>query len=137
MLVLVTISVVAGSVGAVQRISSLGERAGDNAARDWAEREFGGGNALGANKEGLYAARALIPRAATYHLVVGEDVPGATELTAVGLPDFVRHFLMPRRPVQSGGDWTICYGCDPAALAGYLSVWDGGDRVSVWRSASS
>lgn len=135
--VLAGICALVGTVGAFARVQELGERAGANAARDWAEREIGGGNALGVDKEAVYAARALIPRDATYHLVVGDRAPGATELTAVGLPDFFRQFLLPRRPVQTGGDWVICYGCDPASVPGYEPLWDSGDGVSIGRATAS
>lgn len=124
------VALLVGSVGSIARIVELGDRAEANGARDWAEREFGGGNSLGADKEALYTARALIPPDAGYRLVVGDPIPDATELTALGLPDFTRHFLLPRRPAADA-EWVICYGCDPAQLGGYELVWDGGDGVSV------
>lgn len=134
MLVSTAAALVVGVVGVVERIVELGSRAGANAARDWAERELGGGNSLGADKEALYAARALIPSHASYRLVLGDPIPGGTELSALGLPDFTRHFLMPRRPAD-GAEWIICYGCDPAGLAGYVPVWDGGGGISVGKVA--
>jgi hypothetical protein len=124
------LALVAGVLGTLDRIVEQGDRAGENARRDWAEREFGGGNSLGVDKEALYAARALIPTAASYRLVLGDPIPGGNELSARGLPDFTRHFLMPRRPAEQAV-WVICYGCDAAALAGYEARWDGGAGISV------
>lgn len=130
MLACASIALVAGVLGTLDGIVEQGERARENARRDWAEREFGGGNSLGADKEALYAARALIPTGASYRLVLGDPIPGGNELSARGLPDFTRHFLMPRRPAEQA-EWVICYGCDPAALAGYVALWDGGAGISV------
>ncbi|MGL6278621.1 MAG: hypothetical protein ACRC50_03600, partial [Gaiella sp.] len=46
-LICLAIAVVVGVVGSAFRIADLGQRADANAARDFAEREFGGGNSLG------------------------------------------------------------------------------------------
>jgi hypothetical protein len=123
-------ALVVGVLGAVDGLLEQGERAGENARRDWAEREFGGANSLGADKEALYAARALIPPGSSYRLLLGDPIPGGNELSARGLPDFTRHFLLPRRPAEQA-EWVICYGCDPAALGDYTPVWDGGAGISV------
>lgn len=128
----VAIALLVGGISGLQRIGELDDRARANAARDFAEREFAGGNSIGADKPTMYAARSLIPRDEPYRLEIGPEPPGATELTEIGLNDWVRFFLMPRRP-DPAASWVICYACDPAAIPGYEPVWEGEDGFSVGR----
>jgi len=104
-----------GLVYFVKAVDRLGDTARTNAAQNFDDREFAGGNALVVGNRPLYEARALIPEDETYRVVTGPAVQGATELTASFIDHYARYFLMPRRPAPDAR-WVICYGCDPASL---------------------
>jgi hypothetical protein len=110
-----TLAVVVGVVYFVKAVDRLGDTARTNAAQNFDDREFAGGNALVVANRPLYEARALIPEDETFRVVTGPAVEGATELTASFIEHYARYFLMPRRP-SPDARWIICYGCDPAAL---------------------
>jgi hypothetical protein len=132
----VLVAVALGLVYFVRAVDELGEQASANAAANYDDREFGGGNSLVVDKRALYEARALIPPDGSYHLVPGPNVEAATELTEPYIDQFARYFLMPRRP-SPGAEWIICYGCDPALLEQPADVvWDGGDGISIHRTSS-
>ena len=57
----VCVAVVLGVVYLVRAVDELGEQASVNAAANYDDREFAGGNSLVADKRALYEARALIP----------------------------------------------------------------------------
>jgi len=115
-------------------VDTLGDTAGRNAALNFDDREFAGGNSLVVDKRALYEARALIPEDGSYRVVTGPGVEGATELTEPYIDQFARSFLMPRRP-KPGARWILCYGCDLAILDGSPEVvWDGGGGISILRT---
>ncbi|MBA3377232.1 MAG: hypothetical protein H0U00_15705 [Actinobacteria bacterium] len=105
----------------VKAIDRLGDTARTNAAQNFDDREFAGGNAVVVANRPLYEARALIPEVETYRVVTGPEVEGATELTASFIDHYARYFLMPRRPAPDAR-WIICYGCDRSALGGGFEV---------------
>ena len=109
------VALVTGVVYFVKAGDRLGDTARTNAAQNFDDREFAGGNALVVANRPLYEARALIPEDETYRVVTGPDVEGATELTASFIDHYARYFLMPRRPSPEAR-WIICYGCDPSSL---------------------
>jgi hypothetical protein len=118
-----------GLVYLVKAVHRLGDDAVRNAAANFDDREFGGGNSIVVDKRGLYEARALIPEDATYRVVAGPHVEGATELTEDYVDQFARYFLMPRRPAPDAR-WILCYGCDATELGGgFEVVWDGGQGI--------
>ena len=118
-----------GLVYFVQAIRQLGDVADRNAALNFDDREFGGGNSLVVDKHALYEARALIPRNGTYRVVTGPGVKGATALTEPYIDQFARSFLMPRRPA-SDARWIICYGCDVSGLGPHFhTVWEDGGGI--------
>ena len=82
----------------VRAVDRLGEAADTNAAANYDDREFAGGNSLVVDKGALYQARALIPEDGLYRVVAGPRVEGATELTEPYIDQYARYFLMPRRP---------------------------------------
>ena len=100
-------------------VDRLGGEATRNATANFDDRAFGGGNALGVDKEALNEARGWIPARGTYRLLVGPD--------AADIRNYVRYFLMPRRP-DPGAAWVLCYGCDLARLGDELEI--------VWRDAA-
>jgi hypothetical protein len=117
----------------VRAVDRLDDAAGANAALNYDDREFGGGNSLVVDKRALYEARSLIPKDGSYRVVAGPGVEGATDLTEPYIDQFARYFLMPRRP-DPGAAWIICYGCDPAGLERPAStVWDNGAGISILR----
>lgn len=131
----VGIAVAFGLVYFVRAVDDLGDQASTNAAANYDDREFGGGNSLVVDKRPLYEARALIPPDGSYRIVPGPNVAGATELTEPYIDQFARFFLMPRRPAADA-DWILCYGCDPAALERPTDVvWEGGNGISIHRAA--
>lgn len=115
------VALVAGLVYFVKAVDRLGDTARTNAAQNFDDREFAGGNALVVANRPLYEARALIPEDETYRVVTGPDVEGATDLTASFIDAYARYFLMPRRP-SPDARWIICYGCDPAGLGAGFEV---------------
>jgi hypothetical protein len=127
----VAVAIAFGLVYFVRTVDRLGDTADSNAAANYDDREFAGGNSLVVDKRALYEARALIPEDGSYRIVPGPRVEGATELTEPYIDQYARFFLMPRRPAADA-DWIICYGCDPAALERPTDVvWDGGAGISI------
>lgn len=115
---------------AVDRLDDAADR---NAALNFDDREFGGGNSLVVDKRALYEARGLIPEDGSYRIVSGPRVEDATELTEPYIDQYARYFLMPRRP-DPEAKWLLCYGCDPAELEQEThAVWDGGGGISILR----
>jgi len=115
------VALAAGLVYFVKAVDRLGDTARTNAAQNFDDREFAGGNALVVANRPLYEARALIPEHETYRVIAGPGVEGATDLTASFIDHYARYFLMPRRP-SSDARWIICYGCDPAGLGDGFEV---------------
>jgi len=115
-----------GSVYFVRALDLLGDQASANAALNFDDREFAGGNAVVVANAALYEARGLIPEDETYRVATGPNVAGATELTEDYIDQYARYFLMPRRP-SPDARWIICYGCNPEAdLESELEVvWQG------------
>lgn len=128
----VVVTLVAGAVYYVQAIDRLGSDARENAAANFDDREFGGGNSLVVDKRALYEARALIPEDGSYRVLTGPGVAGASELTEPYIDQFARSFLMPRRP-DPDASWILCYGCDLSQLDGLTVVWDNGAGISLGR----
>jgi hypothetical protein len=125
--------VVFGVVYLVRAVDRLGEAADANAAANYDDREFAGGNSLVVDKRALYQARALIPEDGLYRVVAGPRVEGATELTEPYIDQYARYFLMPRRP-SADAEWILCYGCDPADLDRPAEVvWENGGGISILR----
>ena len=117
----------------VRAVDRLGEAADANAAANYDDREFAGGNSLVVDKRALYQARALIPEDGLYRVVAGPRVEGATELTEPYIDQYARYFLMPRRP-SADAEWILCYGCDPADLDLPAEVvWENGGGISILR----
>jgi hypothetical protein len=111
-------------------ISTLGDEAGANAALSFADREIGGGNSIVVDQAAAYRARALIPPGATFRVVTGPSVKGATPLTIPAVSAWLTYFLMPRR--QTGdASWVICYGCDTSKLGAYKELWHDDAGISI------
>lgn len=126
----VAVAVVFGVVYLVRAVDRLGDDATRNAASNFDDREFAGGNSL-VDKRALYEARALIPEDGTYRVVAGPGVEGATELTEPYIDQFARSFLMPRRPAADAR-WILCYGCDVSELGGrFQVVWQNGAGIAL------
>jgi hypothetical protein len=132
----VAVAVALGVVYLVRAVDELGEIASTNAALNYDDREFAGGNSLVADKGALYQARALIPEDGRYRVLTGSPVAGETELTQQYIDQFARYFLMPRRPAPDA-PWIICYGCDTAAIGEPTSVvWANGGGISILEVAA-
>ena len=123
----VTVALGFGLVYLVRAVDRLGDVAATNAAENYDDREFSGGNSLVVDKAALYEARALIPEDEPYRVVTGPGVKGATDLTEPYIDQYARSFLMPRRP-SPDATWILCYGCDLSALESPLEV--------LWRDDS-
>ena len=109
-----------GAVYFVKAIDWLGDAAGTNAAQNYDDREFAGGNSILVDKGVLYEARALIPEDETYRVAMGPGVEGPTALTE-SFDQYARYFLMPRRPADDAR-WIICHGCDLSQFRDGLDV---------------
>jgi hypothetical protein len=119
------VTVALGLVYFVRAVDRLGDEASKNAAANYDDRAFGGGNSLGVDKQALTEARGWIPDSASYRLLVPTD--------AADLRNFVRYFLMPRRP-DPDASWVLCYGCDLAGLGSRLEVvWKNDAGITVGR----
>jgi hypothetical protein len=113
-----------GLVYYAKAVDSLGGEAGLNAAANYDDRVFGGGNAL-VDKEALNQARGRIPEHAAYRLLVPPD--------SADLANYVRYFLMPRRPDPDAA-WVLCYGCGRAGLDnGIHVVWSNDAGITIGR----
>ena len=130
----VIVAVLLGAVYFVKAVDALSDTASTNAAANFDDREFGGGNSLVADKSALYEARALIPDDQSYRVLTGSPVAGETELTQEFIDQFARYFLMPRRP-DGDARWIICYGCDRSKLGPASVVWDNGGGISILTAA--
>jgi hypothetical protein len=127
----VVIAVAFGLPYFVLAVERLGDDADRNAALNFDDREFGGGNSLVVDKRALYEARALIPKDETYRIAAGPGVKGATELTQPYIDQFARYFLMPLRPA-SDARWILCYGCNRSELGDrFKVVWQNGGGISL------
>ena len=71
-----------------------------NSALSYSDREIAGGNSVVADQTAVYAARALIPADATYHVAVNPDYAGRERTHAGVRGELLPYFLMPRRPVD-------------------------------------
>lgn len=118
--VCVAVVVAFGLVDFAQALDRLGNDAGANAALNFDDREFAGGNALVVDKALLYEARGTIAKNDRYRVVIGPNVQGATDLTQY-VDQYARYFLMPRRQ-DPGARWVLCYGCELAELGASADV---------------
>ena len=108
-----------------------GEEAHDNSERTYVDRDVAGGNGLVADQQAVYAARALIPPHAAYHVAVAPDYEAGDELTQGHVASFFRYFLVPRRPAEAAS-WIVCYGCDLAEYGPRAEVlWRGDEDISI------
>lgn len=127
--------VVAGVTGAVRFALAFDEaddRAGENAALSYADRNVGGGNSIVADQSAVFEARGRIPENEPFEVVVGEPVEGWSELTQAFVASWFRYDLLPRRP-RRGAEWVICYACDRATLGEVEVVWEGDDGTAILR----
>jgi hypothetical protein len=130
----IVVIVAFGLVYLVRAVDRLDDTASTNAAMNFDDREFGGGNSLVVDKRALYEARSLVPEDGRYRVVAGPGVEGATDLTEPYIDQYVRYFLMPRRP-DPDADWILCYGCDRESLERPVAVvWDNGAGISILRA---
>jgi hypothetical protein len=129
-LFLVTTVVVAVAIVYPQVLRELGRDASANSALSYADREIAGGNGIVVDQAAVYAARALIPADARYHVAVGDGYVGST-LTRDHVAGYFRYFLMPRRPAEAAS-WVVCYGCDRSEYGDRAEVvWTDGDDLSI------
>lgn len=113
-------------------LRGLGDDAARNAALSYSDREIAGGNGLVADQAAVYAARALIPEDATYHVAVSPDFEGGSDLTKDYVSSYYRYFLLPRRP-EERAPWVICYGCDLSEYGSAEVLWRGAEGISIVR----
>ncbi len=122
----VVVIVALGLAYFVRAVDRLGDAAGRNAGASFDDRELGGGTSLDVDAEALHEARSWIPEDGTYRFVASPDV-------REGTGQFVRYFLMPRRP-DPDATWVICYRCDLSRLGGALQVtWRNDAGIAVGR----
>jgi hypothetical protein len=129
----VAVTVVVGLVYYVRAVDRLGSEASRNAAANYDDREFGGGNSLRVDKSALYEARGRIPEDETYRVVAGLGVAEATDLTEPHIGEYARYFLMPRRP-DPDAPWVLCYRCDLSSFDEELQiVWQNDAGIALGR----
>jgi hypothetical protein len=104
-----------------------------NSSLSYADRDVAGGNGLVADQAALYEARGRIPENETYHVAVGADYEGGSDLTVPYVDSFYRYFLMPRRPAEDA-QWLICYGCDLEQYGSRAEVvWESSEDITIAR----
>ena len=122
----IAVAVVLGLVYFMRAVDRLGDDARRNAAANYDDREFGGGNALGVDKTALYEARGRIPADERYRVVLGD-------LADPNIAHYAGYFLMPRRP-DSDARWVLCYGCDLSRFGDRLRiVWQNDAGIALGR----
>jgi hypothetical protein len=120
-----------GAVYFVKAMSQLDDTADANSALNYDDREIAGGNSVIVDQTAAYEARGLIPTDGTYRFAIGPQLRGSSDLTARFSGDWLRYFLMPRRP-RLDGRWVICYGCDTSMLGGPFTVrWRDENGISI------
>lgn len=114
-------------------IARFDDKAKENSALDFLDREVAGGNSLGVDQDSLIDIRSLIPTNERYRVIVGPNLQKKTYLTAVFVESFLTYFLMPRRPSASAR-WVICYGCERASLdPRFEAIKDEGNGIVIGR----
>ena len=114
-------------------IQRLGRTADENSALSFQDRAIAGGNGVVVTQDALVYAKAVIPRDASYQVVMGPNLPDQKRQFLAFVPDFFRYYLMPRRP-SNAATWIVCYGCERARLGGrFQVVADLGDGIAVGR----
>jgi len=114
-------------------LRDLGRDASSNSSLSYSDREIAGGNGLVADQAAVYEARGRIPENETYHVAVGPDYEGGSELTVSFVDSYYRYFLMPRR-LEEDAPWIICYGCDLEQYGSRAKVvWESSEGISIAR----
>jgi hypothetical protein len=130
---LVGVAAVAALVRYPAVLRDVDADAARNSALSYTDREIAGGNGLVADQIALYAARALIPKDATFHVAVSTGYKGGDALTVQYVESYYQYFLMPRRPADDA-PWVVCYGCDLAQYGSRAEVvWHDDDDISILR----
>jgi hypothetical protein len=128
---LVALTVVVVVVRLPTVVRDLEDEAASNSSLSFTDREVAAGNGVVADQTAVYVARARIPENKTYHVAVGAEYAGGTELTAPFVESYYQYFLMPRRPADDAS-WVICYGCDVAQVEPRTEVvWRGDQDISI------
>lgn len=134
---IIAIAVTAVASGVPTLLRDAGSEARRNDALSFSDREIAGGNGIVVDQEAVYAARALIPEGASYHVAVDPDYEAGTELTRDHVASYFRYFLLPRRPLEGGAQWIVCYGCNLAEYGPDADiVWRGEGDISIVRVGS-
>jgi hypothetical protein len=114
-------------------LRELGREASNSSSLSYADREVAGGNGLVDDQAALYEARGRIPENETYHVAVGADYEGGSDLTVPYVESYYQYFLMPRRPADKA-PWLICYGCDLQQYGSRAEVvWESAEGISIAR----
>ena len=118
-------------------LRDVGDQASTSDALSFSDREIAGGNGIVVDQKAVYAARALIPEDASYHVAVAPDYAGGGDLTRDHVASYFRYFLMPRRPVEGGAAWIVCYGCDVEEYGDRAEIlWKADEDISIVRVGS-
>ena len=132
-ILLVGAATLAVAVSVPGTLRDAGDDAARNSALSFADREIAGGNGVVADQNAVYEARARIPEDETYHVAVGPDFTGGSDLTVPFVESYYQYFLMPRRPADDA-PWIICYGCDLEQYGSRAKVvWEGDAGIAIAR----
>ena len=130
---LVAVATLGVAVRYVSVLRDSDSAASRDAALSFSDREIAGGNGLVADQIAAYAARALIPADAPYHVAVDPGFSGGNAETVDHVAAYYRYFLMPRRPVEDA-KWIVCYGCKVSEYGSDVRVlWRDEDGISILR----
>jgi hypothetical protein len=130
---LVCVTTVAVVVHYPALLRKLDRDATRNSSLSYADREVAGGNGVVADQSALYEARGRIPENESYHVAVGADYEGGSDLTIPFVESYYQYFLLPRRPADDA-PWLICYGCDLEQYGARAEVvWESDEGISIAR----
>jgi hypothetical protein len=130
---LIAVTVVAVGARYPGALRQAGRDAAQNSALSFADREIAGGNEVVADQQAVYEARARIPEDDTYHVAVGPDFTGGSDLTVPFVESYYRYLLMPRRSADDA-PWVICYGCDLEQYGSRAEVvWESDEGIAIAR----
>ncbi len=123
---LVALLIAAVAVAALIRLPpalrDFDRRASFNATRDPIGRQIAGADAEGIDNTFLVQALALIPKHASYTVLLSQSPQvaqtyGIAAATYHALPGFVQNALLPRRQVDAArARYVLCYACNTDAL---------------------
>ncbi|MGH3109378.1 MAG: hypothetical protein ACRDQT_00495 [Gaiellaceae bacterium] len=133
----VLVAVVLGALKLDEALGLFDFRADQNASLGYLERVYGDEGVV-MSRSVVEEATAHMPADASYRVILGPNLRGEHRFTRLIIEDFLDHFLLPRRQVDSvAASWVLCYGCDVASLGARFQVLARSDEGIVFGRLAS